>query len=499
MDYLNYQLLVPDREEQKDSRSALFFPARRPRLGGYQLSIVIGLIWALLAGLFTLMSMNGKARLITDLYEMLIPGYDIPPSPESFDVIINLGLGLTFGFFYGFMFGLLMSTVYNRLRPARICDIKLNGKIMTGKVMRLFEKGNPDAETTSEKTNAYTVLIVANQFIESEFCKPNSGPNQPAGRDWRRDPILSEPDLFRLRVACIIDSLRKDKNVVGPRMKRMRFLVLFDPNVDKDTLDKNERALCFEEPASTTIEPIQGNIRRVERGGDWEVGDDNRLVNFLKKYGLSHKDDLDDETPLGQVDVVYAVTASETNTRSSARYTIERAFKFSKTDQSDFQFITNGTKREPDVKEGLYNPEVLCPGIVAYSAWEMREKAAIHEFAHAASSTDNGLVVDEYNDELGFDPEGMLVINKRHLIPVDDFEGDLPLGGRPHDFVEYVDNGSRRFYLTDQYRQQPQEWESFVPARADASIPCTMDLSYDEHAFDKLIEKFFIRRLEAKF
>ncbi|MCG8605989.1 hypothetical protein MJD09_13480, partial [bacterium] len=168
----------------------------------------------------------------------------------------------------------------------------------------------------------------------------------------------------------------------------------------------------------------------------------------------------------------------------------------------DFHFIRTEKPDDEmdDLKKALYNPEVICQGIVAYSAYENRLKAAIHEFAHAASSTDDGLVVDEYIDELGFDPEGMIVINKRHVHPDWDVDGDdkVQASELPADFVEYRENGSKTYFLTDKYRQKPDEWKSFVPARTHAKVSCTMDRSYDTYEFDKLIEHFLSQRLDAK-
>ncbi|MCG8604586.1 hypothetical protein MJD09_06235, partial [bacterium] len=298
----------------------LLFPYHRTKLAIYDFSMVIGTLWAMLAALFTLMAMNGKARLITDFFETMIPGYAIPLSPRAFDVLINLGLAVFWGGIYGALFGFLLAFIYNKLQPPRLCDVVLEGEIPKGEPVALVEKGNPTSSAVAQKSNSYTVLIVANQFLEAEECEPNQEPETTASRTYREDPILSEPSLFRLRVACIMDSLAKNENVVRPRMEKMRFLVLFDPErakaVDHES-EKRARALCFEDPITTTIEPIQGEFQRTTVGGNWEDSTDNRLKDFLAKY-----------PELGTVDLVYAVTASESNTRSSARYTIERAFKF---------------------------------------------------------------------------------------------------------------------------------------------------------------------------
>lgn len=466
-------------DEQQPIFKSILRPNRRPYLAVFDFSIVFGIICALLVGLFTLMAMNGKARLITDYFETIFPGYSIPPSPEALDALINLGIGLIFGFAYGYLFGLLVSVIYNRLRGPVLCDVRLQKDIPEREPVVLVEKGNTSSK--ARHSDSYTVVILANTFLEAERGSPK----------FREDEILDEPKLFKAKVECIIDSLRQSE-ILRKFISDMRFVAIIDPQKAK-TNDRDEqraRALCLENSIDVIIEPRQRIYKRKE-DGTYELQEE-RLKKYLELY-----------PSLGRVDIVYAVTASRTHTRSSAYYTIEEET----TASEDFQFILynkDGSLRDPLL--GRYAPPrnvpEFVPGLIAYSAWDNRRKTPLHEFAHAMSSTTNGLIYDEYNDEVPFNTDSLMVINKRRATAVMDDDGNdfIEPSELPELFAKFYEAGQpeRNDFSTDRLRQKPFDWSSFVPDKDRPDEPCTMDRSGDFHRFDMLIEYFMEQRLKAK-
>jgi hypothetical protein len=150
--------------------------------------------------------------------------------------------------------------------------------------------------------------------------------------------------------------------------------------------------------------------------------------------------------------------------------------------QADFKYRPAA---EPKEYWGYYNAPLEVPGMAAYSAWDMRLKTPVHEFAHAMSSNMSGLIDDEYHDgALQKSPE-VFVWNKHH-------------GPLPEVFAEVFENGETHEFAADELRAMPEGWKSYVPQRPHYLMPCTMDESEDVHEFDLLLQHFITKRLEAK-
>ncbi len=457
-------------------------PFRHPNLSVIDFGVASGIVWALCVSLFTILGFNGKANLITNFFALLYPGYQIAYSSTVINIIFSMVIGFLMGFAGGFLFGMYAALLYNLfVGPAssRVW-VKIKGDLPEGRPVVLMNKHNK----THLKTNPepYTIVILANPFIES----PATSSSKRA--EFKADPILNEPDIFKDKVSLIMSSLTNN-DVVQYFMPKMRFVAIFDPAMGKvnqlegkriltdDELkgtkpdeqkwhEMGSRALCREYPVGEVIEPVQGRINR-----------------YLERaYPI-----------IGRVDVVFAVTASDTHIRSSARFTVDNDTDLA----SSFLFRTN-----PDAppQRGFYRPRARIPGMVAYSAWDDRLKTPIHEFTHAMSSTKNGLIDDEYYDDLFYDTNKTIVINKRHATEEMDINKDqiFQPSELPQIFSQYIENGRIREFRTDKFRFTPSFWRSFVPARSNARIPCTMDRSGENHQFDLLIHYFMSRRLQAK-
>lgn len=468
----NYELLDQD---------ALIQPAERPFLAALDFGITFGVVWALFTGIMTVLGMNHLVRSFIQFLEVFYPGFG---TPLAWD---DLLLSLTYGFAHGFLFGLLIAYIYNRWRAPYPCGVKLKrpGRI-TAETQPVIIS---DGEAGGNGGPPYTIAIIANPVLESAILSDDDD------LKWRRDPILDFPKLFQAKVACIISSLASSPIIVQDTRKndnlldKMRIMTLFDPELGKGDPPDSKNALCLEADYDIVIEPIQRTYK--ESNGSFEV-DKERLIEFLEKHFRDR-----DDNPI-TVDAVFAVTASETHTRSSALYTIDRSnpkgpvFKF----DDDMGNIW-------DRNHDLF-PKV--PGLIALSAWDNRIKTPLHEFAHAMSSTVNGIIHDEYYDDLPEPPDGkpqdislneilpgLLVINKRHLPP----DSDLPQLFGIYTFP-LQDKKKEHKFQPDKIIVKPPDFEAFAPVRLNPRIDCTMDISGDENRFDRMIEQFMKDRLEAK-
>ncbi len=476
-------LHVEPKAKSKLTLRWLFQPEEHADIAVWSLSVTFGAVWALIVGMFTLMAMNDTGRSFTNLLEAIYPGYKIPDSPVAFDALINLGIGVVYAFVHGWLFGLVVGLLYHRFTRPRPYGVRFKGRIQPGAPAVLVRQGNKQAK--AQKDQAYTVLIVANPFIQT------SAKLIPVEQDAVRvDPIMNEPELFQMKVACILASLAYNKTI-APFLDRMRFIALFDPEqaevpkiTDEDGQKEKEeklepmkkRALCLENQIDFLVEPAQRIYHEPPNS------EEDRLLNYLKQY-----------PELGRVDVVFAITASETHTRSSSRFMIE---KQPAQGQADFTYCPSAEAKE---YSGYYNAPLEVPGMVAYSAWDLRLKTPVHEFAHAMSSNMSGLIDDEYHDGALQKSAGVFVLNKHHGAHLDkNNNGTLEPSELPEVFAEIREYGHAHKFGTDKLRAMPEGWKSYVPQRPHYQMPCTMDESDDVHDFDLLLQHFITKRLEAK-
>jgi hypothetical protein len=457
-------------------------PFRLSNLSVIDFGTACGIVWALCISLFTILAFNGNALLITNYLESVYPGYSLSNLPTVAETLLNLGIGALMGFGGGFLFGAYVALLYNFFvgPTSRRLWVRIKGKIPEGRPVVLINKNNQKHLTTNAAP--YTVVILSNPFIEASS---NSSSEQA---EFKIDPIVGYSEIFKAKVNLILSSLANN-HVVQYFMPKIRFVAIFDPAMaeldgfdQKPILTDEElkemspdeqrwhemgaRALCREYPTGGVIEPVQSRINRY----------------LQRRY-----------PDLGRVDIVFAVTASETHIRSSARFTVD-----DETGVAD-GFVFRANPDAPQLK-GYYKPRAEIPGMIAYSAWDERLKTPIHEFAHAMSSTKNGLIDDEYYDDLFYDTSKTIVINKRHATEEMDVNKDkiFQPSELPLVFSQYIENGRIHEFLTDKLRYASSFWRSFVPQRSNARIPCTMDRSDEFHQFDVLIHYFMSRRLQAK-
>jgi hypothetical protein len=453
--------------DERSTLSQLIQPTERPYLAILDVGITFGIVWALFVVVMTLLGMNNLAISFTQFLEIFYPGYSKPFGAG------DLLLGLIYGSAHGFLFGLIVAYIYNRLRAPFPCGVKLlDAEAITSRNQPVIIS---DGEKTAGSGPPYTIAIIANPILESEIV--------PTDEDqrWRPDPILEHPKLFQAKVACIIGSLARNSMIRQEFLDNMRIITLFDPNraqpIDSDGKKFDKRnALCLERAFDVIIEPIQ---RIYQKDNGAYIVEEERLRNFLKNYSMLY--DKTNDRPA--VDVVFAVTASPTHTRSSALYTLDEESVKGPAFSLKYREAESGFERH-------HAPYARVPGLIAYSAWDNRLKTPLHEFAHAMSSTINGLIYDEYYDNIPKELTNLPLINKQNI-------GSSP--DLPETFALYSYlGGDYQSFRTDKAIIKPVDWQAFVPARSNPRLPCTMDRSGDQNRFDLMIEEFMHDRLQAK-
>jgi hypothetical protein len=448
---------------------SLLHPAERPHLAILAFGLAWGTIWALIVVVLTAIGISDTESNKASMSFLMFLAAVYPGHSPPFTAI-DLFLGLVGGFFHGFLFGTLVAVLYNIWRGEQPFGVKLPRDFTSSSRPYVISAGKGAAP--------YTVAIIANPVLESETT----------GK-LKRDPILNYPKLFQAKTACIIagfatDPVMNEREADETFLDRMRLVTLFNPSLAKSEFkighhppveQPREHALCREMDYDIVVEPIQRlyekNTQKVQ---------EERLLNFIKQHLPAYYDHANNRS---LIDVVYIVTASKTHTRSSARFT----FDDEKNPGRGFTLDFGDEKLEL-----RHDPYAKIPGVVAYSAWDNRLKTPIHEFAHAMSSTTNGAIIDEYYDDLPELLRNVRAINKHHWQPQ---EGQ-PL---PEKFADYIRTDENPDAIrTDRGRHAPPEWKTYVPARENIALPCTMDFAEESFAFDLLIKKYMHDRLEAK-
>jgi hypothetical protein len=191
----------------------------------------------------------------------------------------------------------------------------------------------------------------------------------------------------------------------------------------------------------------------------------DRLNGFAGRYGVDP-------------DIVFCISGSTTFTRASAWFTTDDGAR------PGVNVTYDGTTR-------THRRFTDIPGSAALStSMDMTGLTAIHEFGHAASDFNNGMVIDLYVDatRTGF------VVNKKMRA--------LATDAIPTNFATY---GGTTFQ-SDQNRDgvsYPNTWRSFHPALQDTTRPNLMDNYWlaaqpQRCRLDGLTFNWFRDRLRAK-
>ncbi|MBV6504989.1 MAG: hypothetical protein ILNGONEN_00545 [Syntrophorhabdaceae bacterium] len=383
-------------------------------------------------------------------------------------------------------------------------------------------------------TQAYTIVLAANPQIR----KRGHPENDPLG--YEKDPLIDDLRLFLRSVDRALYSLERDEVVGRPEIwSRIRVVTVFNPEIVNENPEDFGLVQEFQETV-TTNDGTQIDHNIVEPRPFMND-------NFMRLFNRSwHADNPSgsltrDEFPQLQrreIDVIFALTASSTHDRATARYSDWRALVNTETDPAivnvlpregvryEFNINPDGNKEVDALGNAVSPPNNIFPsqfndnltpnpnggfskvhdyyatepGRSAINVLSASFRSYVHEFAHAMSSFFHGTICDEYADFFQLpdrapnpNPRPHFFINKigrnearmRSATPV-------PV---PKLFASY----NRTRYPADVEPPSAEEnWLNYFPDRFDKGTACTMDRDYGRYRFDELLSMFIYDRLMAK-
>lgn len=366
-----------------------------------------------------------------------------------------------------------------------------------------------DYQLENPPKHPYTIAFIANPILARNLNANNNGNlDQNGDVEFQPDPIMKDQTLFLRTVDRALHSFETNEVLGQPEIwSRVRIITVFEPELrdsqsqDHWLVDGGDLTRIDEQIVTNLLQPQEGMVARSKQ----------IMVDALKKSNLPIN-----STPeefIQEVDVIYALSASPSYTRSTAQFTDYPDYKNESLLKSgkgeDFTFdleprlfdkpkvkVPKESKKEKKVHEYY----ATYPGRIALNVLSATQKTFVHEFAHAMSSAINGAIADEYADEFELiraekdleattkQPFYVNRIERNH----DNNGGFVPV---PQSFVKY---NHIPFYSDLEHPSAEENWYGYFPARPSANLPCTMDSSVGPHRFDKLIKSFMYDRLTTK-
>lgn len=285
------------------------------------------------------------------------------------------------------------------------------------------------------KADPYTIAFVANPAIEAV-----------TGGTVSADPVLTNRNGYHAALRdCVRNFFTVTEDLLrrGNRDRGMRIVSVFDET----------RAAVT---ATALAHQIAPNLMETRR---------DRLKSFLSGYGVT-------------ADVVFVLHGSTTHDRATAWFTTDDAAK------AGVNVTVDGTTR-------THRRFPSIPGSAALPiSFDTTGLTPLHEFGHAASDFNNGMVIDLYVDgtRTGF------VVNKKMRA--------LATDAIPANFATYAGTTVASDTARDGVGY-PTTWSSYHPQLIDATRPNLMDNYWlaaqpQQCRLDNLTDDFMDDRLAAK-
>ena len=285
------------------------------------------------------------------------------------------------------------------------------------------------------KPEHYTIAFVANPGIEAE-----------AGGTFSADPVLTDRTGYHAALGeCLSNFFTVTEDLLrrAGRDRSMRIVSVFDETRGATAV-------------TSLAHEVDPNLMETRR---------NQLKSFLGGYGVT-------------ADIVFVLHGSTTHDRATAWFTTDDSSRPGVASTFDGTSRTHG--RFP-----------RTPGSAAVAiSFDTTGLTPLHEFGHAVSDFDNGMVIDQYVDgtRTGF------VVNKKMRAQATDA---VPATFATYDGTTY-DSDSARDGIG-----YPSTWRSFHPELIDASRPNLMDNYWlatapQQCRLDELTDDYLDDRLQAK-
>lgn len=399
-----------------------------------------------------------------------------------------------------------------------------------------------DHQTYPTLKNPYTIVFVANPLLQTAH----------SGKIF--DPIMNNLHLFLKAVERALFSFEFNHEVIGhPDIWSKIRIITINPSVRV-----RSGQLTTESVGASLVEETEGNFNQ-SGGGTFSTfivqpstANDVIIAKFVREAlhannGLPH---------IEHIDMIYALTASATHDRSSAdpaTFAQETNSKHRMGDEFTFSIDPYCTKNDEILKSHCelclcesipvnckedkekyldeqckateveteciaskklpringpdrvlfheFYPPYELVGRVAMNVLDVRDRLPLHEFGHAMSSVQNGLIVDEYYDYAFIVDDPDFSPFDREQIFVNRIYRDRDKMGLTHHLKVHNIFARYNGYVYESDRQHPsaqQGWIGYFPERRQRDVNCTMDADRDVFEFDELLRDFMYDRLWAK-
>jgi hypothetical protein len=295
----------------------------------------------------------------------------------------------------------------------------------------------------ANKAAPYTIVFVANPAVAPYSTASSSAAIiQP-------DPVLTERTRFQTAVGNTLKQLvRSNEDLLQQFDDQIRFVSIFD-------------AAAPATDAAALLKQIQGSTDTLDPRPD-------RVAPFLQGYGVA-------------ADVVFVVHDDGQFTEPRSQFTTDDR------QQAFTQVDYDGVARR-------HYHFALVPGAVALPLGT-ESPSALHEFCHAASDYDNGLVIDLYNDEALPGHEQDFTVNKKWRNRAND---PVPAGFATYQNVNYSSDPAR-----NDHGGYERGWKSYHPQLFSVTRMNLMDYYWDSPTpascrLDRLTRAWLSERLRAK-
>jgi len=366
-----------------------------------------------------------------------------------------------------------------------------------------------------EMENPYTIVFVANPFMRLREQKNGKVMAQ-------RDPIMDDIGLFLKAIYRALFSFEFNEMIGRPDLfSKIRVVAV-----------NEAEALLSDSGKPVDYELVKDQCYVREFLGQLEIdsGDGVPLETFAHRMLVPNVHTREKisrlvrektKNRIRHIDVIFALSASPTHDISSARLAIKdtktqdpqegKAFTFSidpyceKGDdiaRSEAEKARCATPPSRDLSMlHEYFPPENGMGLAALSAYDVRNKLPLHEFAHAMSSVSHGMIVDEYYDYLVIrepsgeedDQTGGVEINRVYRNPDKmDTTHHVPVHKHFARYNGFVYESDRDHHIA------AQGWRSYFPSRQNPEVRCTMEVTEDVFQFDELLTDFIYDRLWVK-
>jgi hypothetical protein len=401
-----------------------------------------------------------------------------------------------------------------------------------------------DPVTGKKMENPYTIVFVVNPYIRKR--QKRNGQVMAM-----RDPITANVSIFLKAVYRALFSFEFNEVIGRPDIfGKIRVVTVNETCNEKirpgmEVRYENVKDQCYvrEFLGKFEVDP-ERNASDFDNAGDINTFANRILVPEISARAKIAKL-VKEQTGIQHIDVIFAISASPTHDMSSSRVATndwrmnnpqdgkyftyssdpycEKGDEILKNDcekklcegyatvklQQQGDCLVSPPLHRPNGPDRAllheYFPDPNGMGLVAMSAYDVRTKLPLHEFAHAMSSMGHGMIVDEYYDFAVIEEEETVTVADEPVAPPGlevnrIFRNPAVMKGT-HEISVHKHFARYNGYVYESDRDHhiaQQGWYSYFPSRKNPEVRCIMEAAEDVFQYDELLTDFIYDRLWAK-